>query len=110
MMVGLNKFFYELMSLLMSFLFAIGAITTPGTNDVLQQINDDANIKFVVTGDPQVCSYNPTREANLIAASQDMMNSQDVLDAFIIAGDIAENGAQLELQILFFGDFQKDIF
>ncbi len=95
-MVGLNKFFYELMSLLMSFLFAIGGITTPGTNDVLRQMNDDANIKFVVTGDPQVCSYNPERESNLISASQDLMNSQDVLDAFIIAGDIAENGCAEE--------------
>ncbi len=97
-MVGLNKFFYELMSLLMSFLFSIGAITTPSTNDVLHQINDDANIKFVVTGDPQVCSYNPEREANVISASQDLMNSQDVLDAFIIAGDIAENGLESEFQ------------
>ncbi len=96
MLVGLNKFFYELMSLLMSFLFAIGAITTPGTSDVLQQINDDANIKFVIAGDPQVCSYNPVRETNLIAASQDMMNSQDVLDAYVMAGDIAENGLKAE--------------
>ncbi len=95
-MVGLERFFFELMSLIMSFLFSIGAIATPGTADVIKQINDDANIKFVVTGDPQVCSYNPSRETNLIASAQDLMNSQDVLDAFIIAGDIAENGLEAE--------------
>ncbi len=95
-MVGLERFFFELMSLLMSFLVGIGAIVTPGTDDLITQINDDANLKFVVTGDPQVCSYNPSREANLIEASKDLMNSQITLDAFIIAGDIAENGLQSE--------------
>lgn len=95
-MVGLERFFFELMSLIMSFLFSIGAITTPGTADVIRQLNDDANIKFVVTGDPQVCNYNPSREANLVASAQDLMNSQDVLDAFIMAGDIAENGFEAE--------------
>lgn len=95
-MVGLEKFFFELMSLLMSFLMSIGSITAPGTDDLINQINDDAALKFVVTGDPQVCSYNPSREANLIEASQDLINSQINLDAFIIAGDIAENGLQSE--------------
>lgn len=95
-MVGLERFFFELMSLLMSFLVGIGAIVTPGTDDLITQINDDANLKFVVTGDPQVCSYNPSREANLIESSRDLSNSQIVLDAFVMAGDIAENGLQAE--------------
>ncbi len=95
-MVGLEKFFFELMSLLMSFLMSIGSIASPGTNDLIKQFNDDATLKFVVTGDPQVCSYNPSREASLIEASQDLINSQVALDAFIIAGDIAENGMQSE--------------
>lgn len=95
-MVGLNKFFFELMSLIMSFLLSIGSITTPGTDDLIKQINDDATLKFVVTGDPQVCNYNPEREASLIAAANDMKNSEITLDAFIIAGDIAENGLEAE--------------
>ena len=95
-MVGLEKFFFELMSLLMSFLMSIGSIATPGTDDLIRQMNDDSLLNFVVTGDPQVCSYNPSREANLIEASQDLINSQVNLDAFIIAGDIAENGLQSE--------------
>ena len=95
-MVGLEKFFFELMTLLMSFLMSIGSIATPGTADLIRQMNDDAALKFVVTGDPQVCSYNPSREANLIASSQDLVNSQITLDAFVVAGDIAENGLQSE--------------
>ncbi len=95
-MVGLERFFFELMSLLMSLLMSFGAIATPGTEDLITQINDDANLKFVVTADPQVCSYNPSREASLIEASKDLINSQITLDAFIMAGDIAENGLQSE--------------
>ena len=95
-MAGIERFFFELMSLLMSLFMSFGAIATPGTNDLINQMNDDANLKFVVTGDPQVCSYNPTREANLIEASRDLSNSQIVLDAFVMAGDIAENGLQAE--------------
>ena len=47
-MVGLERFFFELMSLLMSFLVGIGTIVTPGTDDLITQFNDDANLKFVV--------------------------------------------------------------
>ncbi len=95
-MVGLEKLFYEFMSLIMSVLMSFGAIAVPGTNDLIRTMNDDAKLQFVVTGDPQVCSYNPEREANLIASANDWKNAQIDLDAFIAAGDIAENGLQAE--------------
>ncbi len=38
----------------------------------------------------------PEREANLISLAEDINNSDIELDAFIIAGDIAENGMQEE--------------
>ena len=87
---------YQLVSLLMSLLMSIGAITTPATDDVIKIIEEDTIINLIIVGDPQVCNYNPEREASLIAASEDMMNSETPFDAFISVGDIAENGFQDE--------------
>lgn len=87
---------FQLISMLMSLLMSFGAITMPGTEDVIKQIENDTVINFVVTGDPQVCNYNPSRETNVIASAEDLKNSETTLDAFIIAGDIAENGFQDE--------------
>lgn len=95
-MANFSNAIYQLVSIIMSLLMSLGAITTPGTDDLLRQIESDALVSFVVTGDPQVCNYNPEREKNVIAASKDLMNSEVTLDAFIIAGDIAENGFQDE--------------
>ena len=87
---------YQLVSLIMSFLMSIGAIATPSTTETIDIIEEDTVINFVITGDPQVCNYNPSREANVIAAAEDLRNASTTLDAFIIAGDIAENGFQDE--------------
>ncbi len=87
---------FQLISMIMSLLMSFGAITIPGTEDVIKQIESDAVINFVVTGDPQVCNYNPTRETNLISTAEDLKNSETTLDAFIIAGDVVENGFQDE--------------
>ncbi len=87
---------YQLVSLIMSFLMSIGAIATPSTAETIDVIEEDTVISFVVTGDPQVCNYNPSRETNVIAAAEDLRNASTTLDAFIIAGDIAENGFQDE--------------
>ncbi len=95
-MANISKVLFELVSIIMSLLMSFGAITTPAADDIIKQINEDANLKFVVTGDPQVCDYNPSREANLIALSNDILQAETELDAFIIAGDIAENGMQDE--------------
>ena len=88
----------EISALLMSFLIAIGAVSVPSTHDPVQTKNPDAIMSFVVTGDTQVSAYMPEREANLMALSQDILNSDMDLDAFIIAGDIAENGLEDEYQ------------
>lgn len=87
---------YQIVSLIMSFLMSIGAIATPSTAETIEIIEEDTVINFILTGDPQVCNYNPSREANLIAASEDMMNATTSFDAYIIAGDIVENGFQDE--------------
>ncbi len=88
--------FQEIAALLLSILMMFGGVTTPATNDLLKNINPDTIIDFVLTGDTQVCDYMPEREANLISFAEDMMNSDMELDAFLIVGDIAENGMQEE--------------
>ena len=88
----ISGLFQEIAALFMSILMLFGGVTTPASGDTLRNFADDVNIDFVLTGDTQVCDYMPEREANLMSFSEDMMNSDIDLDAFIIAGDIAENG------------------
>ncbi len=88
--------FQEIAALLLSFVMMFGGVTTPATGDLLRNFSDDVNIDFILTGDTQVCDYMPEREANLISLAEDINNSDIELDAFIIAGDIAENGMQEE--------------
>jgi 3',5'-cyclic AMP phosphodiesterase CpdA len=87
---------YQLVSLIMSLLMSIGAIATPSTAETIDIIEEDTVINFVLTGDSQVCNYNPSRETNVIAAAEDLTNASVTLDAFIIAGDVVENGFQDE--------------
>ena len=88
--------FQEIAAILLSILMMFGGVTTPATGDLLRNFSDDVNIDFVLTGDTQVCDYMPEREANLISFAEDMNNSDIDLDAFLIVGDIAENGMQEE--------------
>lgn len=87
---------FQLISMIMSLLMSFGAITIPGTEDVIKQIENDTVINFVVTGDTQVCNYNPSRETNLISTAEDLKNAETTIDAFIVAGDVVENGFQDE--------------
>ena len=92
----IEQLFQEIAALFMSILMLFGGVTTPASGDPLKNFADDVNIDFVLTGDTQVCDYMPEREANLMSFSEDMMNSDIELDAFLIVGDIAENGMQDE--------------
>lgn len=84
--------FQEIAALLLSILTLFGGVSTPSTNQLLTNIAPDTVIDFVLTGDTQVCDYMPAREAALIALAEDINNSDIELDAFMIVGDIAENG------------------
>ncbi len=100
-MEALSNLFYEIMAVIMSFLLSVGGIVTPPTDDLIENKKDNVLVDFVLAADPQVCNYNPSREANLVAFSQDILNSELELDAFILAGDIAENGFQSEFDRIF---------
>lgn len=93
--------FQEIASILLSLVMLFGGVTTPATNDLLRNISPDTVMDFVLTGDTQVCDYMPEREASLISLSEDIMNSDMELDAFLIVGDIAENGMQEEFDRVF---------
>lgn len=95
-MPHLSDALYQLMSIIMSLMMALGMVGTPSTDDTLKNIDPNSVLDFVVCGDPQVSNYMPAREAALNSFSQDILNSQLELDAFIIAGDIAENGCAEE--------------
>ncbi len=95
-MQAIINLFQEIASILLSIIMVFGGVTTPATSDLLRNFSDDVNIDFILTGDTQVCDYMPEREANLISFAEDMMNSDIELDAFLIVGDIAENGMQEE--------------
>lgn len=92
----LGDFLYMITSVIMSLIIAFGGASSPSTDAVIGSTSDKTVMDFVVVGDPQVCNYNPQRELNFIAAAEDIMNSEEELDAFIIAGDIAENGFEAE--------------
>ena len=95
-MDAIISLFQEIAALLLSFVMLFGGVTTPAKGDLLRNFADDVNIDFMLTGDTQVCDYMPEREANLISFAEDMNNSDIDLDAFLIVGDIAENGMQEE--------------
>ena len=95
-MDAIISLFQEIAALLLSFVMLFGGVTTPAKGDLLRNFADDVNIDFILTGDTQVCDYMPEREANLISFAEDMNNSDIDLDAFLIVGDIAENGMQEE--------------
>lgn len=98
---------YQLMSLLMSVLMALGAITLPSTDATLKTIDPSTVLDMVIIGDPQVSNYMPAREKGLIGFAQDLKNSDIELDALIMAGDIAENGFQEEFDRVY--EDTKDI-
>ncbi len=83
---------YQLISFIMSIMMALGMVGTPATDDTIKNIEPDTVLDFVVVGDTQVSNIMPSREANFAAFAQDMRNSQIDLDAFIVAGDVTENG------------------
>ena len=92
----LGDFLSMFTSAIMALIVAFGGISAPSTDAVIGSTSDATVMDFVVVGDPQVCNYNPEREMSFIAACDDLRNSNEELDAYVIAGDIAENGFQSE--------------
>ena len=92
----LSSAFYKLMSIIMALLVSLGAIASPSAEAPLNMSEADTELCFVAFGDTQVSNYNFTREEYLIPVAEDIENAQCFIDAFVIAGDIAENGLASE--------------
>lgn len=95
-MDALNTLLSQITAAIMSIVMSLGLIVIPGTDEVITQIDPDAELCFVFGGDSQVSNYAVSREKAFISFCQDLDNAEADLDALVIAGDIAENGLQVE--------------
>ena len=86
---------YKVMALVLTIMASFGMVTSPSTETPIVP-DENAQINFVVWGDPQVSNILFEREKNFKAACEDIANTQGQLDALVIVGDIAENGLQSE--------------
>ena len=72
-----------------------GEIAIPDKETPIE-IDENADLTFVVFGDSQVSNYMYARQCSFYSACLDIKNMKEPLDALIIAGDIAENGMKCE--------------
>lgn len=91
----MNTFFvrlaYKFMALVLALTVSNGLAVTPSTDEPVV-VDDNALLSFVVWGDPQLSTVSGKRQVNFRSACQDLANTEGKLDAFVIVGDIAENG------------------
>ena len=94
--MSITAVFYDIITVLMSLIIAVGGISSPSTADVIETLNGNANLTMFVTSDTQLADYTVERDKNVYAAVQDMLNSNCTVDAFLCSGDIGECGFQSE--------------
>ena len=73
-------------------------LLSPATDDVMKP-SGDAKLAFIAIADPQVSNYMPKRYNYFQAAAKDIQNAENI-DMILGAGDIAENGLELEYQLV----------
>lgn len=95
-MEHLSAAVFQILSMIMAFLTSIGTITMPSTQEPITASDGTPLLSFVAFGDSQVSNYNLEREPYVIEMAEDIKNAQLSLDAFVIAGDITENGFKSE--------------
>ena len=60
----------------------------------------DASLSFIVWADPQISALSPLRALRVSNACRDFENFDGQFDALVMAGDLAEYGAQCEYNML----------
>lgn len=84
---------YKSMTTMLAILTALGMVSTPSIETPINVIDpENVQLTFVAWADPQISNYMPERLGTFEAACEDVMNSSTKIDAFLMAGDIAENG------------------
>ena len=86
------------------FIFSIycsvnGTPAMPSTADPIKPADNSSKLTFAALADPQVSNYMMDRYVYFEQASADLKASQG-LDAVLLAGDIAENGLDMEYQLV----------
>lgn len=93
---------YKIMAFIMTLMSALGiGLTEAPTTDDPITVNENANMTFIAWGDTQVSNYLYSRNQYAKNACQDLVNSDIEFDAFVLAGDIAENGLSAEYATLY---------
>lgn len=97
-----QKFFYWLFSVFMSLSLALsGGYVAPSTETPIDTSKDDAKAVFAAIADPQVSNYLFSRYPVFTAGCEDLHNSKVKFDAVLGIGDIAENGLNVEYQLVY---------
>lgn len=97
-----QKFFYWLFGVFMSLVLALnGGYVAPSPETPIDTSKDDAKAVFAAIADPQVSNYLFSRFPVFKAASEDLHNSKVNFDAVLGIGDIAENGLDVEYQLVY---------
>ncbi|MBP9989311.1 MAG: metallophosphoesterase, partial [Ruminococcus sp.] len=96
-----SKLGYRIMTLIVTFLYSLNGYVAPATNDPIRTSSQTgANLTVIAWADSQLSNYMFKRFRYFDAACEDVSNISENVDAFFIAGDIAENGLRCEYQYI----------
>lgn len=96
---------YRLFAFFISLYFSFGGtVLAPSTEAPVKPADGkEVNLCFAAVADPQVSNYMFKRVPVFDAACEDLHNNASALDALLIAGDIAENGLDVEYKYVYDG-------
>lgn len=98
----ITEVFYKILVLLLTLrVGCAGGVTPPSKDATIAPENAEAcKMTAVLWGDPQISDYILERNNTIVAACQDISNTEGTIDALVIAGDITENGKGSEYRVL----------
>lgn len=97
------KLFYRIFPMFLSLYLSLAGTVpaAPGTEQPITPKQDGVCVTFAALADPQISNYMAERYPVFEAAAADLHNNDGTLDAVIMAGDIAENGLDMEYQLVY---------
>lgn len=99
-MLGISNLLYGRMEKALSALSSSSNALSPDSATPIEEIDDEAKLKIILWGDPQLSCISPLRSARVFAACKDLQNSHSVFDALVLLGDIAESGSWCEYRFM----------
>lgn len=93
--------FYKLFTFFLSIHYLFTPYVAPAATQPIENLSDSkVKLTYALWGDPQISNYLFEREPVFRAASEDLANAKDDIDALVLVGDIAENGLECEYDIV----------